>query len=394
MHLIFSRLTGIVVLLISSVCFPQSLIPYYNEVAGQVSQANINQSLSSFVSFGVKYRGTSAQANALAWLKSKYQEYGYAASDIVEDPFTYGGATCKNLVVTKIGTTYPNTFVIIDGHYDTVGGPGANDNGSGTAVILEVARLLKNIPTEYSVKFIHFAGEEDGLVGSQHYVDNVVNATSPKMNIRVLVNLDQVGGVSGEVNNTITCERDQSNSPWTNNAASSARTTELANCMELYSVLETVISNAYASDYVPFEDNGEIITGLFETNESPYPHGPNDVLSNVDPVFVYNVAQGMMGAALHFAVACTDCNLATQENPADAIRVFPNPAEGMLWVNKGNFQDCDYALFNVLGQRVASGKLRDSAIVEAIATDRLERGSYILKITSGAVEIEKKIIIK
>lgn len=393
MSLLLSRVLGFFILLFSGVCFPQSLVPYYDQVAGQVSQANINQSLSSFVSFGVKYRGTAAQANALNWLKSKYQEFGYSASDIVEDPFSYGGSTCKNLVVTKIGTTYPNTFVIIDGHYDTVGGPGANDNGSGTAAILEIARLLKNIPTEYSIKFIHFAGEEDGLIGSQHYVDNVVNSTVPKMDIRVLVNLDQVGGVAGEINNTITCERDQSNSPWSNNAASSAKTTELANCMELYSVLETQISNAYGSDYVPFENNGEIITGLYETNESPYPHGPNDVLSNVDPVFVYNVAKGMTGAALHFAVACTDCSLITQEISSESISVFPNPAKETIWVNKGNLQNCEYAIFNVLGQQVVSGKFNNLP-VEAIETGDLKSGLYMLKITSGAIEIDKKICIK
>jgi len=395
MRRLTSSLIVIFTLLLSSMGSSQSLVPFYNQVAGQVSQANISQDLASFQSFGIKYRGTAAQANALNWLKNKYLEFGYTASQIAEDPFTYGGTTCKNLVVTKIGTTFPNTFVIIDGHYDTVGGPGVNDNGSGTAVILEIARLLKNIPTQYSIKFIHFAGEEDGLIGSQHFVENVVNATNPKMDIRVLVNLDQVGGIAGEVNNTITCERDESNSPFTNNAASSAKTTELANCMELYSVLETEISYAYASDYIPFENNGEIITGLFETNESPFPHGPGDTLDNMDPTFVYNVAQGMTGAALHFAGGCTNCNLSTAVvDPKEGVTVYPNPVSDVLSVDKGSIRDWDYALYNVLGQKVLSGKFGSASAVETIATDQLQTGMYVLKLTSGNIGIDKKISVR
>src|SRR5690606_7180648 len=103
-----------------------------------------------------------------------------------------------------------------------------------------------NFPTEYSIKFIHFAGEEDGLVGSQQYVNNVVNATTPKMKIRLMLNLDQVGGVAGESNTSITCERDQSN-PTSNNAASNLMTQQLMACISNYSSLNPVMSNAYGS---------------------------------------------------------------------------------------------------------------------------------------------------
>ncbi|RZJ65602.1 MAG: M28 family peptidase [Flavobacterium sp.] len=383
------------VLLFSGFVNAQAFIPNYNAVVQQCSQSNILTSLTEFQSFGIKYRGTIAQANALNWLKNKYLSYGYTVSQMVEDPFTYSGSTCKNLVVTKIGTTYPNTFVIIDGHYDTVNGPGTNDNGSGTAVILEIARLLKNVPTEYSIKFIHFAGEEDGLIGSEHYVNNVVNATTPKMDIRLLLNLDQVGGVAGETNNTITCERDQSNSPSTNNAASDVMTTQLANCMELYSVLETNISFAYASDYIPFEDNGEIITGLYETNESPFPHTANDVLANMDPTFVYNVAQGTIGAALHFAVACPTCNLATESVTVDAgLSVYPNPANNVLFINKGQLNDYSYKLVNVLGQTVASKNFSQPQPEEQLPVGSFEKGLYVLVVESHGKTITKKIVLQ
>ena len=51
---------------------------------------------------------------------------------------------------------------------------------------MEVARILKDVPTEYSIKFIHFTGEEQGLLGSKNYVTNVVNTTNPKMKIKLV----------------------------------------------------------------------------------------------------------------------------------------------------------------------------------------------------------------
>ncbi|WP_435525179.1 M28 family peptidase [Chryseobacterium indoltheticum] len=69
-----------------------------------------------------------------------------------------------------------------------------SDNGSGTAILLEAARILKDVPTEYSVKFIHFSGEEQGLVGSNHYVNNVVFSNNVRqLNLKVVFNIDQVG---------------------------------------------------------------------------------------------------------------------------------------------------------------------------------------------------------
>src|SRR5690606_32259416 len=176
---------------------------------------------------------------------------------------------------------------------------GTNDNGSGTVLIMELARLLATVPTEYSIKFIHFSGEEDGLVGSNYYVNNTV--IPQNLDIKLVLNIDEVGGVNGMTNNTIVCERDQSNTPSTNNAASNTATNQLATCIELYSNLNTEISYAYASDYIPFEDNNEIITGLYEYNETPYAHGPNDVLANMDTNYLYEVTKGTLGAALFFA---------------------------------------------------------------------------------------------
>ena len=233
----------------------------YANVSNLVSQTNINSYLQEFEDLGVKTTGSTANNNAYTWLKNKYLSFGYSENDITKDNFTYNGQTTSNLILTKQGTKYPNIYIIICGHYDTITGKGTNDNGSGVSVILEVARLLKNINTEYSIKFINFSGEEQGLLGSAHYVSNVVNTTNPKMNIRLVLNIDEVGGIKGQTNDTVTCERDESSNPSANNAASNTFTQQLMNCVTLYSTLKTNLSYAYASDYMPFQANGEIITG-------------------------------------------------------------------------------------------------------------------------------------
>ena len=289
--------------LLSFLANSQTFNQKYANVSNLVSQSNINSYLEEFEALGVKTTGSTANNNAYTWLKNKYLSFGYTENDISKDNFTYNGQSTSNIIVTKQGTKYPNIYIIVCGHYDTIVGTGTNDNGSGVSVILETARLLKNIPMEYSIKFINFSGEEQGLLGSAHYVSSVVNATSPKMNIRLVLNIDEVGGIKGQTNDTVTCERDESNSPSANNATSNTFTQQLINCIKLYSPLKTNLSYAYASDYMPFQSNGEIITGLFEYNETPYAHTANDKYTNLDPVYIYNIAKGTTGAVQHFAVA-------------------------------------------------------------------------------------------
>lgn len=376
-------------LICSSLLSAQSFIQAYADRANAVSQTNINTLLQQFGASGVKTTGSAANANALNWLKTKYQNLGYSASQIVEDPFTYGlSGTSKNLVVTKTGTLYPNTYVIVCGHFDSVNGPGVNDNGSGTSIMLEAARILKDVPTEYSVRFIHFSGEEQGLLGSSHYVNNVVNATTPKMNIRLVLNLDQVGGAAGMVNNTVYCDVDQS-LPTSNNAASQSMANQLAACTSLYSPLQTVFGPAYASDYVPFENNGEVITGFYEYNHSNFAHTQNDTFANMDPVYVFNIGKAAVGAIQHFAIASN--SLATQEVNNDAgLLVYPNPAKNVINLAWNGIQSKNYKveLINVEGRVLFQGEN-----IKQVSVENIPSGTYFLNVRSDGQHVTKKVII-
>jgi aminopeptidase YwaD len=89
----------------------------------------------------------------------------------------------------------PGRAVVIGAHLDSVAaGPGANDDGSGSAVLLELARTLAEAPNAarpYRVTFVLFGAEELGLYGSRYYVANLPDAE--RQSIVAMLNLDMVG---------------------------------------------------------------------------------------------------------------------------------------------------------------------------------------------------------
>jgi len=356
-------------------CNAQIFNDFYNDVANNVSYDNLENDLHTFQDFGVKEVGTTANNETKDWIKSRYLDLGY--TNIIEQAFTVSGNETNNLIITKEGSLYPNTYLIIDGHYDTTNGPGANDNGSGTVLILELARLLKDIETEYSIKFIHFSGEEDGLIGSQYYVNNTV--IPEDLDISLVLNLDQIGGVNGMSNNTIICERDEDNNPSSNNTESAAATQTLANSIELYSSLDTEISYAYASDYIPFENNGEIITGLYEKNESPYTHGPNDIIANMDIDYLFQITKGTLGAALHFAIGIEELSL-TDVYFNEEITIYPNPSNHSIHFSNLK-QENRVLIYSILGQKISTHRVDPSN--NLIDVSKLEKGVYFLKLSNS-----------
>ena len=105
----------------------------------------------------------------------------------------------QNVIGYLRGKVHPDSFIVVTGHYDHLGMlgtetifPGANDNASGIAMILNLAAYYAAHPEEvdYSIIFIAFSGEEIGLVGSEYYVQH---SYTPLNKIKFLVNLDLMG---------------------------------------------------------------------------------------------------------------------------------------------------------------------------------------------------------
>ncbi|MHB1278449.1 MAG: M28 family metallopeptidase [Bacteroidia bacterium] len=103
----------------------------------------------------------------------------------------------KNVWAQVRGTLFPDSFLVISAHYDHLGKmgksvmfPGANDNASGTAMMLELARYYAKNPQPFTVVFVAFTAEEAGLVGSKYFTEN---PPIPLKSIRFLMNLDLEG---------------------------------------------------------------------------------------------------------------------------------------------------------------------------------------------------------
>ncbi len=105
--------------------------------------------------------------------------------------------TTQNVIGYIEGTEQPDSFIVFTAHYDHLGRmgqntyfPGANDNASGTSMVLQMAAYYNLRPPKYSVAFICFAGEEAGLLGSLHYVANPLFSLDK---IRFVINMDIFG---------------------------------------------------------------------------------------------------------------------------------------------------------------------------------------------------------
>lgn len=135
-----------------------------------------------------------ANARAYSYVLQLLRSW-YGDVQIEEDAYVYNNLTWKNLVVSLPGALYPQEAVILSAHLDSIASPdannfapGADDNASGAAVLLEAARLLRNYRFERSVRIIFFTGEEQGLRGSRAYVQD-----HPTGAVKAVLNLDMLG---------------------------------------------------------------------------------------------------------------------------------------------------------------------------------------------------------
>ncbi len=119
------------------------------------------------------------------------REFLKTGLEVKEDSFQWEGRSYKNIVAEKRGATLPKEVFILGAHYDTVpGSPGADDNASGVAVLLEVARKIQTAPVKRSVRFIAFSLEEYNFIGSAHYVENLKKGEEE---ILGMISLEMVG---------------------------------------------------------------------------------------------------------------------------------------------------------------------------------------------------------
>jgi Zn-dependent M28 family amino/carboxypeptidase len=137
-----------------------------------------------------------ALAEASTYIENVWQEQGYR---VTPQSYVVEGIPCSNLEVTCAGIKHPEQILLIGAHYDSVSGsPGANDNGSGVAALLEIARLLKGVETGCTVRFVAFVNEESPFFLREQMGSMVYAREARKRNddIRLMISLEMLGSYS------------------------------------------------------------------------------------------------------------------------------------------------------------------------------------------------------
>jgi len=245
-------------------------------------------SLQSYVevleAFPPRVTGSASDYAARDWCVSKLEEFGY--TDIELDSFTYNSSSVQNVVAYKAGTGLPEHQIIVGAHRDAVSvSPGADDNGSGTAGVLEVARVLKDIETEMTFIFILFTGEEQGLNGSWHYANE---AAANGDSIVAMINMDMIG-YEGNLNDVTIYH-----SP---DATYAELYRDLADSLSGVSLTGHLSGTSGGSDHYPFQQNGYDVVFTIEYNFSPVYHSANDNSSYLDYTYMARIVKGCLATA-------------------------------------------------------------------------------------------------
>jgi hypothetical protein len=159
---------------------------------GQVDTARLRQSVQHLQDFGTRNCYKSGGLAAQDWIFSKFDSLGLYVE--LNDFSMPQGPASDNVIAIINGTKYPDEYVVLGAHYDSYAGgsyePGADDNATGAAGILEIARILSQYTFDRSIIFACWSGEEYGLYGSEAWASN---AAQNGMNILGYFNIDMAG---------------------------------------------------------------------------------------------------------------------------------------------------------------------------------------------------------
>jgi hypothetical protein len=284
-----------------------------DQLVNEINADSVRFFMQRLQDFQTRFLAVNNRDSIANWLKGQFEQMGYADVQLdsfqcytfINLPYIVLDTTTqqKNVICTLPGNLYPDKVYIIGGHYDSftridpwVFAPGADDNASGTAAVLEVARAMKaiNFQPEATIKFIAFGAEELMLFGdggSEHYAQQ---ASSAGMDIKLMINNDMISHTFEPLNNSRLNVGYYTGFEYYRDLA--------MHLTDLYTVIIPEIGRVnMGGDSDSFYQFGYPAIYLMESDWSPFYHMPGDSLGNYDIDYCAEVIK-TSGATLLFAM--------------------------------------------------------------------------------------------
>lgn len=365
---------------------------------------------------GIRHRFTGA--TRLASVQQHLQNEMMAAQlEQSNHTFLFGGYQAQNIIGREIGIQDEATYLLIDAHYDSVDdSPGADDNASGVAGVLEAMHVLSPYAFDKSIKFIGFDLEEDGLVGSARYV----NTRDTAETVAGVFNFEMIGYYSDQPNSQtlpagfgqifpaavndiaannyrgdfIVATADLNSTTLTAAFAQAAQTyvPDLKTIILDIPVPSSMVPDLRRSDHAAFW-NADLpaimITDGANFRNNNY-HTQADQISTLNFRFMRQVVQATVAAVAEMAGIRnataywedTSFPVGLEEGLGCEWEVFPNPAEEFIYVRSENcsLKEVKWHLLDAKGAEVLSSSfdLNEEAI--RISVSDLPSGTYSLQL--------------
>lgn len=240
--------------------------------------------------------GTTSLNAARDWIGARMQDVGLAVTTPgFSMPGASGGTiTRQNVIGTWTGTSLPNEWIVVGAHYDSrnssgssvINTPGAEDNASGCAGVIELARALLPFKPRRSILFMCYAGEEQGLYGSTRHVQ-ALQSSGDLAKVRSVVIMDMIG-YSADNQLDVLYESGPAYLAYLNRFGAAA-------AAYVPALNVTISTNPFGSDHMPYLDASKETVLAIESDWSSYPHYHR---STDTPANMGVNAQAMGGAIL------------------------------------------------------------------------------------------------
>lgn len=272
---------------------PPALTTDFTPSNPRLSKAALLADLQALASPALEGRrlGSAGNAAARAMLVQRFKDLGLSSyNGSFEQPFTFGSATGTNVVGWLPGTK-SGPALLLSAHFDHIGFrsgqvcPGADDNASGSAAILQLAAYLKAHPPSHPIIFCLFDGEEAGLYGSQAFV---AAPPIPLTQIGAVLNLDMIAqGTQGRIM--------VGGTSYTAGLKPHLLAAFATSKVKVVPDFETY--DAY-SDQLPFMNRGVPFLFFCVGDDDPWYHTPQDTFERIPQVFYWAVTEAALETLL------------------------------------------------------------------------------------------------